>query len=77
MNTAENLNGLLKAKGWTSERLAVELQQRNTPVSIQTIGAWRSGRRTPSGTSAVALADALGCTTDAILRGPALEKAAS
>ena len=72
MDTATNLTNLMAQKGWSPERLAVELQERKTPVHIGTINAWMAGRRTPSGTSAVALAEVLDCTTDAILRGPAL-----
>lgn len=77
MDIGANLDRLLQAKGWTLELLAVELQQRGTPINIHTLMSWRINRRTPNGRNLIALADALDCTTDEILRGPALEKAAS
>jgi len=73
MDIPKNLQLLLSERGWTPERLAVECQDRGTPVSIGGIRQWLSGRSVPGGQSVVILADAFGCTTDSILRGHDLE----
>lgn len=75
MSVEQNLNALMKAKGWTPERLAVASQEAGDPLTVPAIKQWLSGRNDPNGQSTVALAKALGCTTDAILRGPELKAA--
>ena len=77
MNVAQNLQILLDERGWTPERLAVASQDVGDPIEVAAIKQWLDGKRSPTGQSAVALANALGCTTDEILRGPAIAKAAS
>lgn len=75
MNIATNLQSLLDARGWTPERLAVASQEKGSPVQVEAIKQWLSGKRIPNGPSAIALANALDCTTDAILRGSLKESA--
>lgn len=71
MNVATNLQSLLEERGWTPERVAVASQEQGGSLQVEAIKQWLRGTRIPTGPSAVALANALGCTTDAILRGPA------
>lgn len=75
MNVATNLQSLLDARGWTPERLAVASQEKGGTLQVEAIKQWLSGKRIPTGPSAVALANALDCTTDAILRGSLKESA--
>lgn len=75
MTTAQNIKALMDARGWTPERLAVATQEAGEPITVPAIKQWLSGRNGPSGQSVVALAKALGCSTDAILIGDQLEAA--
>lgn len=68
MSIANNLQSLMDARGWTPERLAVASQEAGQPLTVPAIKQWLSGRNGINQRSVVALADALGCTTDAILR---------
>lgn len=77
MTVAENLRAIMDEKGWTPERLVATSQDLGEPISVAAIKQWLDGKRIPSGQSAVALANALDCTTDEILRGTAAIKAAS
>ena len=75
MTVAHNLKSLMDAKGWTPERLAVAGQEAGEILTVPAINQWLSGRNGPSGQSTVALAKALGCTTDDILIGQELQAA--
>lgn len=78
MTVAHNLKALMDAKGdsgWTPERLAVAAQEIGETLTVPAIKQWLSGRNGPNGPSTVALAKALGCTTDDILVGHKLKAA--
>jgi len=69
MTPGQNIKALMDAKGWTPERLAVATQEAGEPLTVPAIKQWLTGRNGPSGQSVVALAKALGCSTDDILLG--------
>ena len=61
---AEKIKSLRKEKKLTQEALATLLGVERTTVTM-----WESGQNTPPTKYLVALADALGCTLDELLRG--------
>lgn len=76
MNVAANLQGLLSDRGWTPEKLSVASQDAGYPLTVPAIKQWLDGSRKPGAHSTLALALALDCTTDEILRGPAIQESA-
>lgn len=75
MSTSQNITRLLKKHDLSPEGLAVAMQRAGAQVSVQSINRWISGKGNPNNDSLVALAKALGCTTDDILIGPELKAA--
>ena len=61
MSIAETIQSARKSAGLTQEQLAAEVG-----VSRQTVAKWESGETSPDLEHAAALADALGCTVDAL-----------
>lgn len=64
MNFAERLAEARKKTGMTQEQLAERLD-----VSRQTVSKWEAGQAQPEAGRIAGLADALGVTCDALLRG--------
>lgn len=78
MTVAHNLKALMDAKsdtGWTPERLVVAAQENGDHLTVPAIKQWLAGRNDPNRPSTIALAKALGCTTDDILIGHELQAA--
>ena len=61
MGIGTNIQATRQAAGLTQEQLAAEVG-----VSRQTVAKWESGETSPDLEHAAALADALGCTVDAL-----------
>lgn len=61
MGIGANIQATRQAAGLTQEQLAAEVG-----VSRQTVAKWESGETSPDLEHAAALADALGCTVDAL-----------
>lgn len=70
MNTATNIAQLLKLRGWSDAQLYAALADHGCSVSPFTVRAWLTGIRSPRAKYVVAIAEVIGCTTDAILVGP-------
>jgi AbrB family looped-hinge helix DNA binding protein len=62
MSIGDNIQITRQAAGFTQERLAEEIG-----VSRQTIAKWEAGETSPDLEHAAALAQALGCTVDALV----------
>lgn len=62
MSIGDNIQATRMAAGMTQEQLAVQVG-----VSRQTVAKWESGDTSPDLEHAAALADALGCTVDALV----------
>ena len=62
MSIGDNIQITRQAAGFTQERLAEEIG-----VSRQTIAKWEAGETSPDLEHAAALAEALGCTVDALV----------
>lgn len=60
----DKLANELKTRGWSAEKLASAIQDRQCAISASTVRAWLEGRAMPNAANACAIADVFGWTLE-------------